>query len=160
VKRRREGTLEHYSATGEQPSDAEIRELLALGAVANLADFLDKAESRAEEMLAAGDDTLRAAEGRRLETYAATLRRDLAAGANEDALWVAVCAGLTFAHLGHELREDSTTEGHGARRKITRTKYFAKKRAADAARNPREKLAELLEVSPKNLRDWEQRNLE
>lgn len=145
MKRRREGTLSERdwrSLDGDEFFSPEL---------ADLADFLDKADALATAMLGQGDLAHRRA--LRLRMGVRKLRSAAKREALEMLLYDAIETALAYATLRGEQRDDTRPD---PRRRITRARYFETKPKA----RTRKEHASVLGVSLQKLREWEARNIE
>jgi DNA-binding transcriptional regulator YiaG len=161
MKYRREGTLDEATASLEDFDsragiDAWIREQMEAGAIGGLDDFIAKAEKLGAEMMSMPVETLGHKKGRGLRDEVAWLRRAIEGGADREALYMAICAALSYSKLAREKRDDADESGHARLKKFTRKEYFA----ARSAHAKREDLAAALGVTLQGLRKWEEANLE
>lgn len=152
VQRFREGRLTGAELTEQGSSELDPD---ALGTIADLPDFLEKAR-RLRGEITAPPGSLRAGYVEQIE-YMAKRVEDFCSGPKnspeaELALLYMLHAAANYVHLLAELADDAQDD---SRRKVTRAQYLA---ATQTARN-RTELALMLEVSPQGLRAWENEHL-
>lgn len=162
ARKSREGTLVRFRDQGSRHESLEerIARLRATGAIFGMSDFLQRADELVAEMNQRGE--VSKATARELRRAVTLLRDSLANGADKDALYNAVGAGLTFANLSNEKRDDDRKPEKGGKRLITRRRYFAAVNQLKAARKKvtLENVAEILECSAAAVAKWKAGNLD
>jgi hypothetical protein len=151
MKRRKEGTLDdvEYSSADGDDFDQALRET-HVRSFCGMHDFLTKADALVAMMRERGP--LSQQRARSLELDLARIRDALATGeGGEAALYAAICAGISYRNLMHEIHDDEQRS-----RKILRRTYWA---AYRAVRGKKAAIAKTLGVTDNALLAWEKKNI-
>jgi hypothetical protein len=154
AKRYREGKLSHIDV--EAPGK-DVIDLNALGTIAGLDDFLDKAARLAKELQPA-PGSLREQTIANIGHWAGHVRMFLMhpegqSSLARNALLHLLYASAAYTQLLHELIDDQPSN-KASSKKLTRRQYLELR----AHTKSRKRLADLCDMSPHALRKWEDEN--